>query len=93
MRSKSETASLAEPIRTYARDPGNHPLQDADTVLLADLAANIPHSETDIANQHFIAILGRPHDIKAVVINAIRRDRNIARFVFAEAGPTESRRF
>ena len=48
-----------------------HPAQDVDPVLGADLAADVTHPQAQRPLQHLVAVLGRPHDMVAMVENAV----------------------
>ena len=48
-----------------------HASDDLDTVLRTNLSENIAHPQLDIASQHLVAILGRPNEVVAVIIDAM----------------------
>ena len=64
-----------------------HASDDLDTVLRTNLTANIAHPQLDIASQHLVAILGRPNEVVAVIIDAMLT-RGI---LHAKAIPSERR--
>lgn len=48
-----------------------HALDDLDAILRANLTANIANSQFDITPKHLVAILGRPNEVIAVVVDAM----------------------
>lgn len=48
-----------------------HPAYDLDAFLTAHLAADVAHAKADIAGQYFVSVLGRPHEMIAMVENAV----------------------
>jgi len=47
------------------------PAQDVDTVLPADLAADVPHAQADAPSEHFETVLRRPDQMISMVENAV----------------------
>jgi len=48
-----------------------HPAQDVDLVLAADLTADVAHPEAQRPGQDLVTILGRSDDVIAVIENAM----------------------
>ena len=59
-------------------------MQDFDTVLAAYLPAYVTRSEAHIAKKHFVAVLGRPHDMVPVLIDAVGRGRILHNHVLSK---------
>lgn len=47
-----------------------HPAQDVDLVLAADLPNDVTHPQAHITSQHLVAIVSRPDDVVAMIENA-----------------------
>lgn len=50
---------------------GQHPTDNVDTFLCADLSADVAHPKANIAGQHLVTILCRPDDVVAMVENTV----------------------
>jgi len=45
--------------------------EDIDVVFVADLQYDVAHPQPDIAKQHFLTALRRPHQVEAMVVDAM----------------------
>ncbi len=48
-----------------------YPADDIDALLMTDLTADVADTQSDITNQYFVAVLRRPHQMIAMVENAM----------------------
>lgn len=60
-----------QPIGALARGRWTAPLNNVRTLLGANLAADLPDAQPDVAGENLVAILGGPHETKAVMETAV----------------------
>ena len=63
-------------------------MQDFDTVLITDLPTDIPRPQAHVTEKNFVTVLGRPHNMVPVIVDAVGRGRILHNHVLSKISLT-----